>query len=140
MDRFLFLSDRIVDLAGLLADTANRSASVCRIIQRPAIIVAHLNQNEVSGLCISKHAIPQAFGLKSAAAASATGAVLDSNSARIKKSGDRVSPPHLPARAVFDGGIATMNKVGFASDFGALLVISMQLAPPINESRDNRDE
>src|SRR5262249_48998486 len=88
------------------AQTRQRAAGAGTVVERAAVVVAHLDQDEVAGLGLSQNAVPPAFGLKRPAAAAADRVVLDLDPRRVEKPGDRVAPTLLAAGAGLHGGIA----------------------------------
>ena len=61
--------DRVIDLLRLLADAGDRATGALRVVERPAVVVAELDHDEVTQLHLAEHFVPEALRLVCAAAA-----------------------------------------------------------------------
>jgi pyrrolidone-carboxylate peptidase len=92
--------DGVIDLLRLLAHALQGAARARRIVERAAIVVAELDQDEIARLQHFEQAVPMALRQIGAAAASAQRAVDDVDPARVEEAGQRFAPTPLSVRAV----------------------------------------
>src|SRR5262249_10025275 len=82
-----------------IPDALQRGAGAARV-ERTAVVVAELHEDEVAGLHLGEDLVPQPLGLVRPAAAAAAGPVLDADLRAIKEGADAISPRPQPARAL----------------------------------------
>src|SRR5581483_4979191 len=99
VDDLFLLRDRVVDLLRLVAGAAEAAAGAGRVVERAAVVVAHLDEDEVAGLRGGEDPVPPPLGDERPAAAAADRVVLDLDLRRVEERGDRVAPALLPPGA-----------------------------------------
>ena len=99
MDDLFLLGDGVVDLLGFVAGAADAAAGARRVVERAAVVVAHLDQHEVARLRGGEDLVPTTLGLEGAAAAATDGVILDLDFRLVEESRNRIAPPLLPFRA-----------------------------------------
>ena len=99
------------DVFGLVAETFER-ASGLGAVEVAAVVVAHLEEDEVAGLDLGEDAVPGAFVDEGAAAAAGAGAVGDVDAGGVEVVGEVVAPAEVGL--VAGGGVADDEDGGKA--------------------------
>src|SRR5262249_10951741 len=109
---FLLLGDGVVDLLCLLAGASNAPPRTSRIVERAAVVVAHLNEYEVARFGRSEDLVPAPLGLERPATAPADRVVLDFYLRLVEQGNHRIAPALLALRAGPHGRIADDEESG----------------------------
>src|SRR5262249_10080772 len=108
----LFAGDRVVDLTRLLTGAGQRAAGAAGVVERPAVVVPHLDQDEVARSACGQDALPAALRTEGPAAAAADSRALDLGASGVEPGRDGVAPALLPSRPVLDRRVADDEQGG----------------------------
>ena len=86
------LVSEVVDLPGLVAEPGERAARQALVVDRAAVVVAELDQDEVAGLHAFEQAVPEPLGDERPAAPPAAGEVDDLELRRVEERLEVLAP------------------------------------------------
>src|SRR5690349_8990140 len=92
MNNLMFLRDQVVNLFGLLSNSANGAARAKGIVDGTGVVVAKLHDDVIATSYFRKHIFPASLYLIGSAAASTAGVVFDVDFCRIELFMKKISP------------------------------------------------
>ena len=100
---------------GVIAEAADGAARAVGVVERAAVVVAHLNEDVIAGFGIGEHFVPPTLRDEGAAAAAAERVVFDADFFVVKIFADEIAPAAFAAGKVVDSGIADDEEDGIGA-------------------------
>src|SRR5262249_57958747 len=89
---FVLLREQVIDFLRLFTETRKRTAGTRGVVNRAAIVMSELDQNEIVALHIGQHFVPQPCGYERATAASGASSIQDVYFRRVKILDEWIAP------------------------------------------------
>ena len=110
----MLLGEEVVDFLRLVAEPGERAARPALVVDRAAIVVTELDQDEIAGLHAFKQAVPEPLGDERPAAPPSAGEVDDLELRRVEERLEVLAPADGARGAVGRGGVAGDEQGGGA--------------------------